>query len=154
MDFSWPEPEPATDYVGRRPLLTTVRHSDLLQRQTYLRSYQFTVRETFKGRVRRNLKEASKVGKAIVAEIIGRLKSLGKVFVSAMATARGTSVLVVFALIAILLLSRSGIRRVDAARPMPNVANEQRSMYEEVRAAMAALMERLPSGSSPKGPGH
>ncbi|XP_042472636.1 uncharacterized protein LOC122055325 [Zingiber officinale] len=77
MDFSWPEPEPATDYVGRRPLLTTVRHSDLLQRQTYLRSYQFTVRETFKGRVRRNLKEASKVGKAIVAEIIGRVFDAG-----------------------------------------------------------------------------
>lgn len=77
MDFSWPAPEPATDYVGQRPLLMAPQRNNLLLRQTFLRSYQFTVRESSKGWVRRNLKEAGLVGKAILVEIVGRVSDFG-----------------------------------------------------------------------------
>ena len=47
--------------------------NELLLRQAYLRSYQFTVRESFSDRLRRNLREAGGVGKAFLSEIVDQV---------------------------------------------------------------------------------
>lgn len=60
----------------------------------------------------------------------------------------------------VFIVVMSSIDRVDAARPMPDRFDEAShlaypsSMYEKARAAMETWMAMLPSGSSPKGPGH
>ncbi|KAJ8477682.1 hypothetical protein OPV22_021409 [Ensete ventricosum] len=51
----------------------------LLLRQAYLRSYQFTVRESFSDRLRRNLMEAGGVGKAFLSEIVDQVFDVRRV---------------------------------------------------------------------------
>ncbi|WOL04436.1 hypothetical protein Cni_G13157 [Canna indica] len=75
MEFDWPAPEePTSDAAWLLSTRAMGRpRNDVLLRQTYLRSYQFTVKERFRDRLRRNLKEAGELGWAIVSEIADRV---------------------------------------------------------------------------------
>ncbi|THU55576.1 hypothetical protein C4D60_Mb11t08020 [Musa balbisiana] len=67
---------------------------------------------------------------------------------------------VIWVVIVVSIAAISSIERADAARPAPggfdgaNYLAYTGGMYEKARAALATWMARLPSGSSPKGPGH
>lgn len=70
--------------------------------------------------------------------------------------------MILFVLVVFLIAISSSIWCAEAARPAPDCSEFDRegllaaypSMYDKARAKMATWMARLPSGPSPKGPGH
>ncbi|WOK96490.1 hypothetical protein Cni_G05197 [Canna indica] len=77
-----------------------------------------------------------------------------------MVAPRTCAILLFFVAVSVMVIS-SNSWRVEAARPAPDCFDvgesfltEYPSMYEKARATMATWMARLPSGPSPKGPGH
>ncbi|RWW80851.1 hypothetical protein BHE74_00010788 [Ensete ventricosum] len=77
MEFRWAKQ--ASDAEQLLLLPPRPRDDLLLLRQAYLRSYQFTVRESFSDRLRRNLREAGGVGKAFLSEIVDQVFDVRRV---------------------------------------------------------------------------